>query len=68
MKFEVGDTLEVDKSHTFFYKLGTTFTYLGVKRNFHSIRADSTGEIFDMLLTKTMDSCFKVVNFNLENE
>lgn len=65
--FEVGDTLEVDPSHKYFYHMDTTFTYLGIKR-LHVIRADRTGEQFDMLLPETMNRYFKVIELNLENE
>lgn len=67
MMFKVGDTLEVDPSHRYFYLMNTTFTYLGIK-SLHAIRADSTGEEFDSLLTDTMNRYFKAIELNLENE
>lgn len=58
--FKIGDVLEVSKHHYYFYRMNTTFTYLGVKNGFHVIQSDTGKKMYSNLLLETMLQYFKL--------
>lgn len=58
--FKIGDVIEVSDLHGYFYRMNTTFTYLGVKGRLHAIQSDSSKEVYHNLFPETLLQYFKL--------
>lgn len=58
--FKVGDVIEVSDLHYYFYRMNTTFTYLGVQSGLHVIQSDTSKKVYSNLLLETMLQYFKL--------
>lgn len=58
--FKVGDVIEVSDLHGYFYRMNTSFTYLGVKSGFHVIQSDTSKKVYSNLLPETLLKYFKL--------